>query len=127
MKRKLPRMVALSLVGGSLLVGCETIPELVDERNDTGHTTIELDYRDFQRAADEAIAGLIASGNVNHPGGGRYVMMVSTVKNDSSVDIDPDMLTKRIREALMNSGKVVVSTSVGIKGPEDAATALVQS
>lgn len=121
------RKILYVAVGAASFVGCETVPELVDEKNDKGHTTIELDYRDFQKAADEAIDGLLKSGNVDRPGGGRYVMMVSTVKNDTDADVDPDMLTKKIRVALMNSRKVVVSTAVGIKGPEDQATALIQA
>lgn len=116
-------------IASLVLCGCETIPERVNAKGmvDQGHTTAGLDYRDFEEAANDAIKSIIASGNLNHPGGGRYVLMVSRIKMDSTLNYDPDQLTKKIRIALMNKGKVVVSTSVGINGPEDQATALVQS
>lgn len=111
----------------SVLVGCETTPQLVNQAADDGHTTLSLDYRDFNRAAEEAIDGMIASGSLNHPGGGRYVLMISRIKNDTVANIDTDQLIKKIRIALMQKGKVVVTTAIGVNGPEDKATALVQS
>ena len=109
------------------IAGCETPPELINQSADTGHTTAELDYRDFQMAAEKAIDDMVASGNLDRPGGGRYVMMIGRVIPDSTVSADPDQLVKKIRVALMKKGKVVVSTAVGLDGPEDKSTALVQS
>lgn len=126
MNIKLVKVVAAGAIG-AVLVGCETTPQLVDQRADDGHTTLSLDYRDFNRAAVEAIDGMIASGSLNHPGGGRYVLMISRIKNDTVANIDTDQLIKKIRVALMQKGKVVVTTAVGVGGPEDKATALVQS
>jgi len=119
------KILAVAVVGASV-VGCETTPELVNQKADDGHTTLALDYRDFNQAANDAIDGMIASGNLNRPGGGRYVLMISRIKNDTVANIDTDQLVKKIRVALMQKGKVVVSTAVGVNGPEDQATALVQ-
>ena len=123
--KNIGKALAGALVGAAL-VGCETTPELVNQSADEGHTTLALDYRDFARAANEAIDGMVASGTLNHPGGGRYVLMISRIKNDTVVNIDTDQLVKKIRVALMQKGKVVVSTAVGVTGPEDQATSLVQ-
>lgn len=107
-------------------IGCETPPVLVDQSNDLGHTTLSLDYRDFQHAAESAIDDMIKSGAVNRPDGTRYVMMVSRVINKTKSVLDTDQLIKKIRVALMKNGKVVVSTAVGGAGPEDHASKDVQ-
>lgn len=127
------KMMKCTMIGaalaGLLICGCETVPERVNGKGriDTGHTTAALDYRDFEEAANDAIDSLVASGNLNHPGGGRYVLMIGRIVPASTLSYDPDQLVKKIRVALMNKGKVVVSTAVGLNGPEDASTALVQS
>lgn len=104
-----------------LLSACATPVEMVDTRNDTGEAVVGLDYRDFEKAAADAVQSLLASGAVNHPNGGRYVMMVSRMTNDTMQRIDTDQLVKKIRIELLNSGKVVVTTAVGAGGAEDQA------
>lgn len=78
-----------------------------------------LTYQDFQKAATISIDSMLKSGAVNKPGGGRYVLVVSDVINDTMQRFDTDQLIKKIRVALLQSGKVVVTTAVGINGPED--------
>jgi len=62
---------------------------------------------------------LLASGALDKPGGGRYVLAISRVINDTMQKIDTDQLVKQMRVALLRSGKVVVTTAVGANGPED--------
>ncbi len=102
-----------------LLVGCATPTTYVDPRDDRGPATMTLDYRDFEMAAGEAIDSLLVSGAVDHPQGARYIMAVSRVTNDTMQRIDTDQLTRKIRVELLNSGRVVTTTAVGIDGPED--------
>jgi uncharacterized protein (TIGR02722 family) len=78
-----------------------------------------LDYRDFEQAAGDSVESLLRSGAVDRPGGGRYVMVVSRVVNDTMQRIDTDQLTRKIRVELLNSGRVVTTTAVGLDGPED--------
>ena len=100
--------------------GCETIPERVDVRNDLGHTTMALDYRDFAEAAREAIQGMKESGCLNRPAGKpRYVMAISRIKNDTVLNIDPDQLVKKIRVSLLQTGKVSVTTAYKLGGAEE--------
>jgi len=102
----------------AVVTGCATT-EVIDTRDDRERTTKELDYRDFEMAASRAVESMLKSGAVNHPGGGRYVMAVSRVINDTMLDLDTAQLTKKIRVELLNSGKVVVTTGWGAAGPED--------
>ncbi len=112
----------LSFMGATslILAGCATTPQIVDPRNDTAPTTMTIDYRDFESAASDAVQSMLASGAVNHPGGGRYILAISRVTNDTMQRIDTDQLIKKIRVELLRSGKVVTTTAVGAGGPEDA-------
>src|SRR5690606_26753693 len=108
-----------------LLAGCAGMSsrdvEVVDVRNDRGAAVAGIDYRDFDAAASQAVQSLLASGAVNNPNGGRYVLMISDIVNDTMQRIDTAQLTKKIRIDLLNSGKVVVTTGVGAGGAEDRA------
>lgn len=109
------------MVAGLLLAvtGCATTTSYVDPNDDRGPVTMTLDYRDFETAAGEAVDSLLRSGAADNPHGGRYVMVVSRVVNDTMQRIDTDQLTRKIRVELLNSGRVVTTTAVGIDGPED--------
>lgn len=117
------RLSSVYLVGAAILLflvsGCATTTQNIDMHNDQGQAVMGLDYRDFQKAASEAISSMLQSGAVNKPGGGRYVLAISRIVNDTMQRIDTDQLVKKIRVELLQSGKVVVTTAVGAIGPED--------
>lgn len=84
--------------------------------------TAGLNAGDFEEAADAAIRSLLESGAVDRPGGGRYVLVVSRIINDTTQRIDTDQLVKKIRIALLRSGRVVTTTAIGLDGAEDEMT-----
>lgn len=101
-------------------VGCQTRTTNIDMNDDQGRAVMGLDYRDFRAAGTEAVQDMLLSGAVEKTGGGRYVLAVSRIINDTMQKIDTDQLVKQIRVELARSGKVVVTTAVGANGPEDA-------
>lgn len=115
---KFMQAMAMSAI---LLTGCASV-EMVDTKNDRGTAVAGLDYRDFDKATNDAIASLLSSPSIQHPGGGRYVLIISRIKNDTMQRIDTDQLVKKIRIALLNSGKVVTTTAMADNGPEDKAS-----
>jgi uncharacterized protein (TIGR02722 family) len=118
---KTSKIVLIAMVA-ALSAGCASRGvEMVDPKNDRGEAVAGIDYRDFEKAASDAVQSLLASGAVNNPKGGRYVMMVSKISNDTMQRIDTDQLVKKIRIDLLNSGKVVVTTAVAAGGAEDQA------
>ncbi|GHD50480.1 hypothetical protein SAMN05216429_10898 [Marinobacter persicus] len=114
----LKRAIVLT-AGVLMLAGCATQTRYVDPAADDGPVAMTMDYRDFEKAATEAVEDMVASGAVSNPNGGRYIMVVSRVTNDTMQRIDTDQLTKKIRVALLRSGKVVTTTAVGLNGAED--------
>lgn len=105
-----------------MVAGCAAPTRYVDPAADDGAVTLTLDYRDFERAATDTVEDMLASGAVDNPDGTRYVMVVSRITNDTMQRIDTDQLIKKIRVALLRSGKVVTTTAVGLNGAEDAMT-----
>lgn len=123
------RILAIMVTLAALISGCATTsPQYIGEtetnstHSSAQNITLGIDASDFNRAADEAVQSMLASGAVNKPEGGRYVLAISNVINDTMQRIDTDQLVKKIRVALLNSGKVVVTTAVSASGAEDAMT-----
>ncbi|MCX8506220.1 MAG: penicillin-binding protein activator LpoB [Alphaproteobacteria bacterium] len=100
------------------LTACEPKTRVLTRNDQTG-PTLGLDNADFERAADDAIQTMIRSGRLNKPGGGLFVMTISRITNDTMQRFDTDLLVKKIRVALLNSGKVQVTTAVSANGAED--------
>jgi len=112
-------VTTLSIIAFSalLLSGCADKVQRIDMNNDTGDQVAGLDYRDFNQAAAEATQSMLRSPAITKQGGGRYILAISDIKNDTMQHIDTDQLVKKIRIELLNSGKVFVTTAVG--GGED--------
>ena len=113
------KFALVAIIVSFTLTGCNSMPERVDMRNDRVVETMGLQYRDFDEAAAKMIDSLLGGRALVHPNGGRYILAIGDIKNDTMQRIDTDQLIKKIRIALLNSGRVVVSTAVGVNGAED--------
>ena len=91
-------------------------------------TTFGLDYRDFEYSAKQAVDSFLNSPLSRKPGStAPWVMAISRIINDTTLDIDTDQLVKKIRIALLNSGRVITTTAVGAGGPEDQMSAEIRA
>lgn len=96
------------------LAGCQTPTQSIDPTDPNSNQTPGLNYADFQAAANELTAEIIASPLMVHPQaaqGERYVLHISTVTNDTMQRIDTDQLIKGMRVQLLNSGRFFVTTA----------------
>ncbi len=107
----------LLLLGGCAGGGTQT--SMIDPRADRSAIGAELDMRDFEAAAGDAVQSMLASPSLTKPGGGRSVVVISRVSNDTMQRIDTDLLIKKIRVELLNSGRFVVTTAIGPGAAED--------
>ena len=114
------KKTVIAVLCSTLLAACATPTRYVDPAADDGPVAMTMDYRDFEKAETDAVEDMLASGAVNNPNGGRYIMVVSRITNDTMQRIDTDQLVKKIRVALLRSGKVITTTAVGLNGAEDA-------
>lgn len=107
--------------------GCQSTTKYVSA-NDEDTVVMGLSQRDFDAAANQALDDIIASPLLVHPDadkGGRYILSIYNIINDTTQRIDTDQLVKKIRVGLLNSGKFLTTTAVSFTGagPEDTSTA----
>ena len=112
-------LTLLVLISALALTGCSQRTVIVDRETDDADPTLELEYRDFEHAAMEAVESMLKSGQLDHPEGARYVMAVSRVTNDTMQRIDTDQLVRKIRIELLQSGKVVTTSAISAEGVQD--------
>ena len=120
LRRRLARLLAATaIIGLAACVQTTTQTTMIDPRADRTAIGAGLDMRDFEAAASDTVQSMLSSPALTKPSGGRYVLAISRVTNDTMQRIDTDLLVKKVRVDLLNSGKVVVTTAVGLNGAED--------
>lgn len=119
--------ISLAAVGVVALAGCQsrTHVERVEGDSTQGLATVDqLDFKDYQIAAEGLINKLLSSGRLDpHAEDEPAIMMVSTIRNSSMQHIDTQLLTQRITIALDKSEKVMTTTAHSGRGAMDGATA----
>lgn len=123
-------ILATVLPAVMLVGGCQSTTKYVDS-GDESIAVLGLSQRDFDQAANQALNDIIASPLLVHPEadkGGRYVLSIYNIINDTSQRIDTDQLVKKIRVGLLQSGKFLTTTAVNFtgSGPEDTSSAKVR-
>lgn len=110
-----------------LLTGCATKNDAKYVDSQGPATIVSLDrinIQDWNNAADKLVASLLASGTLDRAPELPAVMAVSRIRNNTQQQVDTDSLTKKIRIALNQTGKVVTTTTLGPDGKvEDAMAA----
>jgi hypothetical protein len=95
-------------------------------------TTSQINIQDFANAADTMVnslieaqinPGLLSSGVPGSPA----LLAISRIQNSTGSQIDVDLLVKKMRVALLKTGKVVTSTTISLADePEDPLAARYQ-
>jgi len=107
----------LSLGSLALLAGCGGGAKYVDSSGPNTIVTVnEIDIQDWTNAADQMVQNLLASGVLDRSARQPAVLAISRIVNNTSQQVDTNLLTKRIRIALNQSGKAVTTTTVGLGG-----------
>ena len=115
------KYLALVIAGSMTLMGCQTTTAYIDAKDTTTNVVAALSYADFSKAANEMADDIIENKHLNHPRaaeGGRYILYVNDISNDTMQRLDTDQLAKTLRIRMLQSGKFVVTTAFG----EDDAT-----
>ena len=106
----------------AVLCGCGSPARRIDPTTQGVTTLGDVDTRDWNDVAARAINSLVASGALVRPDGRKAVVMINQVVNRSGARAQTQILTNKMRQALLASGKAVTTTAVGGRGPEDNAT-----
>ena len=116
MKNKilLPALAAtIALVGA----GCATNAHYIQTGGSQSVVSIgQINIQDYMQAADTMTGELLASGALDRVATPPAVLAISRIVNNTGQQIDMDLLTKKIRVALLQSGKAVTTTTMGLGG-----------
>ncbi len=96
--------------------GCATHTRYVEPTGPRTIVTSDINIQDFSYAAEDMVKSLLTSGSLDRASGQPAVLAISRIVNNTTQQIDTDMLTKKIRVALNQSGKVLTTTTMGIGG-----------
>jgi penicillin-binding protein activator len=118
-KKLIPLLSAVALI--ALANGCASGgAKVISTGGSQSITSIDqIDIQDFINAAESATQKLLASGALDRVPKPPAILAVSLVVNSTGSQIDTDLLTRRIRVRLNESGKAKTTTIEGIGGPED--------
>ena len=113
-------------VAALFVTGCATTDTKYVSSKDSLVTTTGVNVQDWDKAADDAVQQLlekfINSGSplASSRPDGKALFAVAEMRNNTGLQLDTDRLTKRIRIALNNTGKVVTDVTAGVGGAEDS-------
>jgi uncharacterized protein (TIGR02722 family) len=119
MKTSKHLLAAASLIA-ILGAGCGSQSVYVDPKGTRTVTTLgDINIQDWGNAAETMIASLRDSGVIEKAPNKPAIMAISRIVNNTSQQIDIDLLVKKIRVALSKDGKVLTTTTLRLGGAED--------
>lgn len=111
-------IILLPLVAtAAIFTGCGTNAHYIQTGGRGSIVSIgQINDQDFIAAAGSATSDLLASGVLDRVKNPPAILAMSRIVNDTDQQINIDLLTKKIRVGLLNSGKAVTTTTFGLDG-----------
>ena len=106
MKKIIPITMCLALgaCGGTSVVDLNDDKEVANMQH-----VMELEYRDWTNTAEKMTKSMINSGALKQTK--KPVIAIANIKNDTTQRFDTDILIKKIRTTLLNSGAAQIATN----------------
>jgi len=118
MKLTAPSKLATVLAVGSLLMltGCESPTETrtVDAKGPEVINTAAINTQDWANASDQLLASLLSSEALNNAPRTPAILAVDRIINNTQLMVDTDLLIKKIRVGLTQTGKIAVTNTLGL-------------
>ena len=112
------KLTGILAVSAMLLMfsGCETETETrtVDAKGPQAINTSAINSQDWANAADQLVNSLLSSNALANPPHTPAVLAVDRVINNTQLMVDTDQLIKKIRVALINTGKIAITNTLGL-------------
>ena len=97
--------------------GCATNAHYVETGGRENVVSVnQINIQDYIQAANAAVNDLLASGALDRVATPPAVLAISHIVNNTGQQIDTDLLVKKIRVAVLNSGKAQTTTTMGLGG-----------
>ena len=104
------RFLFLALGAFVVSSGCQQPARVITDDRDMIVTINQIDIQDWGNAADQLVQQMIASGVLTSAPSEPARLEVTRVVNDTSVRVDTDFLTQKIKIALQQTGKVAFTS-----------------
>ncbi|MBE35022.1 MAG: penicillin-binding protein activator LpoB [Opitutaceae bacterium] len=111
------KFIAVLSVGTALfLTGCETPTETrtVDSKGPEALNTSNINSQDWANAADQLVNSLLSGNALNNAPRTPAVLAIDRVINNTQLMVDTDLLIKKIRVALTQTGKIAITNTMGL-------------
>lgn len=111
------KFIAVLSVGTALfLTGCETPTETrtVDSKGPEALNTSNINSQDWANAADQLVNSLLSGNALNNAPRTPAILAIDRVINNTQLMVDTDLLIKKIRVALMQTGKIAITNTMGL-------------
>ena len=106
--------ILIPLAAVAFIAGCGTNAHYIQTGGRESVVSVnQVNIQDFITADDAMTGSLLASGVLDKVPNPPAVLAMSRIVNNTGQQIDTDLLTKRIRVALLQSGKAVTTTTFG--------------
>ena len=97
--------------------GCATNAHYVETGGRENVVSVnQINIQDYIQAANAAVNDLLASVALDRVPNPPAVLAISRIVNNTGQQIDTDLLVKKIRVAVLNSGKAQTTTTMGLGG-----------
>ena len=115
--KKIILTTAVAAIVPLLISGCSSRAKYVETGGRENIVTIgDVNIQDFIVAAESASQKLLGSGTLDRVPHPPAIIAISRVVNSTSQHLDTDLLTRRIRVKLNESGKAITTTTIGLGG-----------
>ena len=115
MKNKI--IIPLIAASAVFITGCATDAHYVATGGTQNIVNVgQINIQDYIQAANTMTGELLASGALDRVKNPPAILAISRIVNNTGKQIDTDLLVKKIRVALLQSGKAVTTTTFGLGG-----------
>lgn len=106
---------ALVLPAAFVFTGCQSSQvRVVDSKGPDAIVTSGINPQDWSNAADQLVGSLLTSGALDKAPAQPAILAIDRIINNTTVNVDTDLLIKKIRVALSQTGKVAVTNTMGL-------------
>ena len=113
--KKLLIYSSLAAVIPTLFSGCATRGRVITTGGNESIVSVDqVNIQDYMQAAETMINSLLESDALDRVPNPPALMAISRVENRTGVQVETDLLTKKIRIALNKSGKVITRMNFGV-------------
>lgn len=114
------KKLAFTAVMALMLAGCQNMAVVSSNPNaelsrtgKPGIVSFGLQTTDFEYAAKQAVQEFLESPYARKPGGGRWVVQMGDVVNDTTFRIDTASMTSRMKIAMTRTGQFIFTGATG--------------